>query len=152
MSAGQPLNDLDREPWLRTIQKTIQDKTSEQVGIDAERKGVVVACSALKRYYRDILRGLLGNNEGIAGSGSAGPPPWPTYFVFIEGSKEMLMDRMQKRTGHFMKAQMLESQLSALENPVGEEGVVVVSAEDATEVQVKNAIEGLESLWKEVDM
>jgi gluconokinase len=67
----------------------------------------------------------------------------PTYFVFIEGSREVLMDRMLKRSGHFMKATMLDSQLNTLENPAGEEGVVVVSVEDSTATQVDRAVEAL---------
>ncbi|KAJ7594550.1 P-loop containing nucleoside triphosphate hydrolase protein [Mycena floridula] len=114
MAAGQPLNDEDREPWLRKIRKTADEQNSS----------VVIACSALRGAYRNILRGENGKR---------------TYFVFIEGSRETLLDRMQKRNGHFMKATMLDSQLSALESPVGEKGVVVVSADDETRIQTEKA-------------
>lgn len=153
MAAGQPLTDLDREPWLRLIRRTGEEKAAAEQercrnenDSDKEnsRPGVVVACSALKRYYRDILRGSQSGEDSQVGL-------LPTYFVFIDGSKEVLMDRMQKRTGHFMKASMLESQLETLENPAGEEGVVVVSVENSTQVQVEKAVESLHKMFDSID-
>ena len=66
-----------------------------------------------------------------------------TYIVFINGSRSILLERMQKRPGHFMKAGMLDSQLETLESPEREDGVVVVSVEDSTEEQVRQASEAL---------
>ncbi|KAJ6498991.1 P-loop containing nucleoside triphosphate hydrolase protein [Mycena sanguinolenta] len=155
MAAGSPLTDADREPWLREIRKTAERVTQEQKQHKARPQngtaangsekatgtpGVVIACSALKRAYRDVLRGVDANaTEG------APADRLPTYFVFIEGSREMLMDRMLKRSGHFMKATMLDSQLNTLENPTGEEGVVVVSMEDSTATQVEKAVAALKA-------
>ncbi|KAJ7163544.1 P-loop containing nucleoside triphosphate hydrolase protein [Mycena crocata] len=140
MAAGQPLTDADREPWLRTIRDTAEHVVQEQAqkgkGKGPEEKpgalGVVIACSALKRAYREILRGNGGTVSALK-----------TCFVFIQGSREVLMERMLNRAGHFMKASMLDSQLNTLENPEGEDGVVVVSVEDTTAAQVENASKGL---------
>lgn len=149
MSAGIPLTDADREPWLALIRATAErmtlDRRDRNRGRDedATKAGVVISCSALKRYYRDILRGkrTVRNVEG-----SWRQSELRTYFVFIEGPREVLLERMEKRPGHFMKASMLDSQLNTLESPVGEEDVVVVSLEDCTEEQVKKAMEGLRKL------
>ncbi|KAK7005799.1 gluconokinase [Favolaschia claudopus] len=177
MAAGSPLTDADREPWLRIIRNTAERVTQEQTqklkhtrsinGAGAEigefknpsesengtvAPGVVIACSALKRVYRDMLRGVISTissssnthlTERAPGATDEVTIDLPTYFVFIEGTREVLMDRMLKRSGHFMKATMLDSQLSTLENPTGEEGVVAVSVEDSTATQVDTAVKGL---------
>lgn len=152
MSRGVSLTDADREPWLELIRRTAEDKiaeshTSTKLG---EGNGVVITCSALKRCYRDILRGeitpasskhtLAKNLEG----GSRGAT-FPTYFVFINGSREVLKERMEKRKGHFFKASLLDSQLDTLESPEGEEGVAVVPLEASTDEQVRIAVEELKS-------
>ncbi|KAG5642760.1 hypothetical protein DXG03_002248, partial [Asterophora parasitica] len=159
MASGTPLTDADREPWLALIRTTAErialdgdssspsnDTTSRTAatgnGADEQkekkRPGVVISSSALKRYYREILRG----QKAVEGSSST-PRELPTYFLFIEGPRQVLLERMEKRAGHFMKASMLDSQLNTLESPVGEEGVVVVAVEDSTEEQLRKAVEGL---------
>ena len=151
MAAGIPLDDADREPWLALIRATAERTAAEEhaaaeKGNDAPR-GVVITCSALKKYYREILRGKLQPVECNGEIQNARHPnALQTYFVFIEGTRDVLMDRMSKRAGHFMKASMLDSQLSTLEAPIGEEGVVVVSVEDSTEDQVRIAKEGLATI------
>lgn len=130
MSSGIPLNDADREPWLENIRKK-----------GVESGSVVIACSALKKLYRDTLRGKTSSPEGVR----HGPK---TYFVFLKGSRAVLLDRMSHRQGHFMKATMLDSQLATLESPERESDVVVVPVEDTTEVQTRKAIQGLEELMK----
>lgn len=159
MSSGIPLTDEDREPWLALIRKTAEEKTigkrvDEQCS-DGESKrvvGVVITCSALKEHYRNILRGKAKSRLETSISTSSEPssqatsltlPDLPTYFVFITGPRELLYDRLEKRPGHFMKASMLDSQLATLEIPDGEEGVVTVSMEDETKVQVQQVIDGL---------
>lgn len=89
MSAGIPLTDADREPWLRTVGRTLA------AGGEA---GMVVACSALKRSYRDLIR-------------SEAPG---TVFAELDGAPELLAERMV-RPGHFMPASLLDSQLATLE-------------------------------------
>ncbi|CAL1706439.1 unnamed protein product [Somion occarium] len=151
MSNGQPLTDEDREPWLALIRTTAEHKIAEQQADPSftQRKGVMVTSSALKRYYRDILRGKrkVGATEDV-------PEPLlpseaetlPTYFVYIKEEEKVLRDRIAKREGHFMKPSMLDSQLATLESPEGEEGVVVVPLDATTEEQVQKALEGLSAL------
>ncbi|KAH0589601.1 Thermosensitive gluconokinase [Termitomyces sp. J132] len=141
MSAGIPLTDIDREPWLALIRGTAESITLNHNAEEAPKPGVVISSSALKRYYRDILRGRR-RVEGVAASKELPT----TYFVFIEGDRDVLHERMEKRPGHFMKASMLDSQLETLESPVGEEDVVVVLLQDSTEEQVRKAVEGLSDL------
>lgn len=94
MKTGQPLNDNDRGPWLQAIRQFM-----DRCQMDG--KSVVIACSALRERYRDVL----GRAE-----------PW-VRFVFLHGSKEVISERMQARTGHFMPATLLDSQLATLETP-----------------------------------
>ena len=91
MAAGQPLDDGDREPWLREI--------GERLASAAPGETLVIACSALKRSYRDLIR-------------AAAPQ---TVFVHLHGSRALLQERMEDRPGHFMPASLLDSQLATLE-------------------------------------
>lgn len=105
-----------------------------------QKPGIVIACSALKGSYRSVLRGeILSEVEGWKHSGKL-----PTWFVYMKGSREVLMDRMMKRQGHFMKAEMLDSQLKTLESPENEKGVVTVLIEWSTEDQVREVVRALE--------
>ncbi len=92
MAKGEPLDDDDRQPWLRAI--------GDQVNATTRQGGrSVVACSALKRAYRDVLRAHV-----------------PTlFFVFLDGSFELIKERMETRTHEFMAPSMLESQFAILE-------------------------------------
>jgi len=92
MSAGTPLTDDDRWPWLEAIRDWLSAEA------DAGRSGVVT-CSALKRSYRDLLRRAHGH----------------VWFVHLDGSPELLAERMQHRSGHFMPTSLLPSQLATLE-------------------------------------
>ena len=92
MAAGHPLDDADRWPWLRTIGGWIDQR-------EATGRSVVVTCSALKRSYRDLLR------EGR-------PSVW---FAHVTADAELLRSRVEGRTGHYMPASLLESQLATLE-------------------------------------
>jgi len=135
MSRGVPLTDGDREPWLDLI------RTTAESGAKENGDGVVITCSALKKSYRDILRGRR--------TGPAGAPSergqLATYFVWIDGSRALLEERLQKRQGHFFKASLLDSQLETLESPQGEEGVIVVPLEADTEEQARTAAQTLRS-------
>lgn len=143
MSHGEPLDDGDRQPWLESIRRTAVERVMAQVGEQRQalgrlggdetgwRPGVVVACSALKKTYRSVLRGT---EDGASLS---------TYFVYLKGERDVLMARMQSRQGHFMKAGMLESQLDTLESPEDEPGVVSVSVDLSTEEQVRKVIQSL---------
>ncbi|CAE6439696.1 unnamed protein product [Rhizoctonia solani] len=164
MSRGEPLTDADRAPWLKLIRQRGTELAHESNGI------AVVACSALRKVYRELLRGKPVNlvtpgPESESNATTAHPkgetpptegnvdefiantsPPLKTYFVFIKGTRESLWDRMQKRQGHFMKASMLDSQLATLESPEGEDGVVVVDLEATPEQQCEQAVSGLKAL------
>lgn len=104
MAQGIPLTDDDRWPWLDLIRDRLAETT-------ATGSSVVVSCSALRRRYRDHLRAATADT---------------VLFVFLNGSKELLLTRMSSRRGHFMPTALLESQLATLEDPSGEEGVVTV--------------------------
>ncbi|WP_454848265.1 gluconokinase [Rhizobium binxianense] len=124
MSKGIPLTDGDRMPWL--------DKIGEVMTASlAKGESIIVSCSALKRIYRDRLRSAAGGN---------------LFFVYLEGSKELLTDRMGHRTGHFMPASLLESQLATLEVPTGEKGVVTVDIDDTVENIAANAVKALAAI------
>ncbi len=172
MSAGIPLTDEDRKPWLSMIRGAVEEKTRAQwhailtgTSEGTPRLGVVATCSALKRYYRDILRGKvtippihhddedededLGEDEELDALKDV--VQLSTFFVYIDGSRELMEDRISKRTGHFMKASMLDSQLKVLELPIGEEGVVPVALSDSTADQVATAIAGLKKYGVSID-
>ncbi|EKM54647.1 uncharacterized protein PHACADRAFT_258639 [Phanerochaete carnosa HHB-10118-sp] len=156
MSNGIPLNDADREPWLEIIRTTAEHMVAEQQGKSSsdnssQRVGVMVTCSALKRYYRDILRGRCKAQGVPKHLESAMPARLATYFVYIKAQEALLRERIVDRQGHFMKPQMLDSQLATLESPEGEGGVVVVPLDKTTEEQVDIAIEELKRLLGELD-
>ena len=102
MSAGIPLTDEDRSGWLRALASRLRYAS------DADA-GVVIACSALKRSYRDVLR--------------SGAPD--VQFIYLEGSRRLIAARLAKRGGHFMRASMLDSQIAILEEPTADERVWV---------------------------
>ncbi|TCA10270.1 gluconokinase [Rhizobium leguminosarum] len=124
MSKGIPLTDEDRMPWL--------DRIGDDIKASLEKsEGIIVSCSALKRLYRDRLRAAAGGN---------------LFFVYLEGSRALLMKRMGERKGHFMPASLLDSQLATLEVPTGEPGVVTVDIDDTVEGIATKALEGLATL------
>ena len=102
MSAGTPLNDEDRWPWLETIGKAM--KTECDAG-----RGVVASCSSLKKAYRQKLSQAAGQ---------------PITFIFLHGSRELLAARMAGRKGHFMPMSLLDSQLATIEIPGPEENAL----------------------------
>lgn len=157
MSNGIPLTDADRLPWLELIRTTAEHLIAEQqakAGDDEEPKrvGVMVTCSALKRYYRDILRGEHDEHKVPEHLVSQPPHRLPTYFVYIKADEGVLRERMAQRQGHFFKPQMLDSQLATLESPEGEENVVVVPLEKTTEEQVQIAMERLRELLGDLNI
>lgn len=103
MAAGHPLGDADRWPWLERVAAWIDGRIA--VGGDG-----VVACSALQRAYRDVLR----RPEVV--------------FVHLTGGRAVLAERLRARHGHFMPAALLDSQLAALESLGPDEAGVTVDA------------------------
>ena len=148
MAAGTPLTDSDRMPWLKEVREHAQRLAKEQAqgsdGDDQKWKGVVVACSALKKSYRDYLRF---GGDGMQQTGDSIGVGVRTGFVFIDssGSEDLLRARMANRSGHFMKVDMLQSQLDTLEDPRNEEDVVVVALNACREDQVRQALGGLQA-------
>ena len=110
MSAGVPLDDEDRWPWLRKIGAELADARYTS--------GAVATCSSLKHAYRDVLRETAG--RGL-------------IFVHMSGSRALLEERMKKRTGHFMPAALLDSQLAALEVPDNQENVITIDCSEPLE-------------------
>ncbi len=104
MHHGEPLNDEDRWPWLRAIAAWI-DETRRAGGHG------VVACSALKRAYRDIL---IGNRPDVR-------------LVFLKGDHDLIARRIAARADHFMPTMLLDSQFAALEEPQADERPIAVS-------------------------
>lgn len=120
MSHGVPLTDDDRWPWLRAIAAEI-DSQAEQ------GRSVVVACSALKRVYRDLL--LTGRPGGI--------------LVYLDGSPELIAARMAARKGHFMPPKLLESQFATLEPPAPDEQPVTVSIAPSPDAIIADVVRRL---------
>ncbi|KAI9434915.1 hypothetical protein BJY52DRAFT_1207474 [Lactarius psammicola] len=134
MSKGEPLTDADRGPWLVNVRRTAL-KAAESDSQDG-MAGVVVACSALKASYREVLRGKRAELDFVQRVSSP-PSTWRTFFVHPFGPRE----------SHFMKAGMLTSQLDALENPLGtgETEIVPIRLVASVEEQVWAALEGIDS-------
>ena len=116
MHNGIPLTDEDRWPWLRTIRAAIEEK-------QAAHEDAVFTCSSLKRSYRDVLR--AGDKD--------------VCFVYLKGSREVLQERLQTRTGHFFDPSLLQSQLDTLEEP-GDDEAITVSIELTPEQIVEETL------------
>jgi gluconokinase len=120
MAAGQPLTDEDRWPWLDAIATHIgASRTAEQP--------VVVACSALRRAYRERLR---------AGHGDL-------IFLHLAGAPEVIATRQAARQGHFMPPSLMASQFATLEDPAEEADAVTVSVQASPHEVVGNILSSL---------
>lgn len=120
MRAGHPLTDEDRWPWLKAIADEI-DRVC-QVGGHA-----VIACSALKRAYRDLL--VHGRSD--------------VRIVFLKGTSLLIAERLARRKGHFMPPGLLESQFKTLEPPAPSERPVTVSIDGPVEAIVGDILRQL---------
>ena len=100
MSSGIPLTDDDRAEWLHALSEKIRESSRG-------RRSIVISCSALKRSYRDMLRGEADNVQ----------------FILLDGTSALIADRIASRGGaHFMSPSLLENQLATLEKPSPDEG------------------------------
>jgi gluconokinase len=117
MRRGEPLTDADRTPWLADLNRRIMQ-------VDGAGEDAVLACSALKKRYRDVLRGGIRDIR----------------FVYLCGDPELIRARMQGRQGHFMSASLLDSQNAALEPP---DNAVLVRIDLLTEQQVAMVLQAL---------
>jgi gluconokinase len=117
MKGGTPLTDADRLPWLRRIAERIDDWR-------AHGRSGVVTCSALKRSYRDVI---------------AGERP-DVVVVYLEGSPELIKQRLAQRRGHFMPPALLDSQFAVLEEPTADEKAIVANIAGTPEVIVSEIV------------
>ena len=109
MKSGVPLTDKDREPWLRSIRDAIERWKRDE-------PGHVVACSALKKRYREAL----GRNDP------------DVRFIYLHGGFELISERLKSRKGHFFNPALLRSQFEALEDP--EDALVVDVSKEPQEI------------------
>jgi gluconokinase len=122
MRAGHPLTDEDRWPWLNAI--------ADEIGrVCAARGHVVIACSALKRTYRDVL--LRGRDD--------------VRFVFLNGTQQLIAHRLSLRKDHFMPPGLLDSQFRTLEPPGADENAIDVSIDPPVDTIVANIVSTLEA-------
>lgn len=119
MGAGTPLTDEDRWPWLERLRGRIEE-------MRAEGKVYVLACSALRGGYREKLR--------------AGDDAEVLRFVLLDGSRELIAERMGRRVGHYMPLSLLDSQLATLERS---EDLMAVSIEGSVEAIAQGIVEQL---------
>jgi gluconokinase len=120
MSAGQPLTDEDRRPWLQAIAEEI-DRVCKA------GQHAVIACSALKRAYRDIL--MHGRND--------------VRLVYLKGTQQLIANRLDQRKGHFMPPGLLASQFKTLEPPDASENPVTVSIDGTVDAIVDDIVRQL---------
>ncbi len=117
MAAGMALTDADRAGWLAEIGRRLGQARAAGVGL-------VVSCSALKRSYRDGLRAAC---PGL-------------LFVYLQGSAVLLRQRLQARSGHYMPASLLDSQLATLEPPAADEAAITLDISPSTAAVVAAAL------------
>jgi len=121
MSQGIALNDADRMPWLQSINRFIVNEQTDATPS-------VIACSALKRLYRNVL------------SQSAS-----ILFVHLVGSYELIEARSQARTGHFFNMALLQSQFDTLEAPNGDEHFVTINIDASMSEVVQRCVNAVQS-------
>jgi gluconokinase len=121
MHAGRPLTDEDRWPWLQAIADEI-DRTCRV------RERAVIACSALKRAYRDIL---VHGREDVR-------------IIFLNGTQDLIAARLAARKGHFMPPELLASQFRTLEPPTPDERPITIAIDPTVETIVDNIVSQLE--------
>ena len=121
MSAGIPLNDADRAPWLESI----RDWISDEAGMG---ESTVITCSALKRRYRDTLRDAQAR----------------VRFVQLDALQVLIQERVSKRSGHYMPPSLLASQYADFEPLAGDEDGVRVSVDKAPDAVVADALHQLD--------
>lgn len=123
MSAGYALTDADRQPWLEVLAQWIRERT-------ASGTPGIVTCSALKRSYRDVLRGAPDQQgHGLDN----------VTFVYLKGSYELIAARIAARPHHFMPLSLLKSQFEVLEEPGEDENAITVGITGTAE-QIEDEI------------
>lgn len=117
MEAGNPLNDDDRKGWLIRLNALAKEHKST---------GAIIACSALKKSYRELLLEGIENHLG---------------FIYLEGSFELIKSRLESRKGHFMPLELLQSQFDALEVPTEAIAVSVSLTPDQIIREITNQVQ-----------
>lgn len=120
MSAGHPLTDEDRWPWLQAIANEIDRVCKSGAHI-------VIACSALKRSYRDVL--VHGRPD--------------VRIVYLDGTRALIAERLKARKGHFMPPGLLDSQFNTLQPPDASENPIRVSIDASVDAIVDAIVAGL---------
>lgn len=115
MAGGVSLTDDERQPWLLSIAARMRE---------AEPGGLIMACSALKRSYRDLIR-------------ESAPA---TFFMVLSGSRELLHARLAGRAGHFMPLQLLDSQLATFEDLEPDERGITIRVDKDADAIVDEAL------------
>lgn len=123
MSNGEALNDEDRWPWL----KVVSQEMAAQDGL------VFTGCSALKQSYREFITSQAGE---------------PVLFIYLDGTKELIAERMAQRVGHFMPTTLLESQFDTLEIPTDGEFKIAIDIAGSQSQVIKKISEKLENLFR----
>lgn len=118
MASGQPLTDDDRMDWLLSL---------NEIALNRREKGAIIGCSALKESYRKILENNLDNDVS---------------WIYLSGSFDEVMSRLNQRKGHFMPAALLKSQFETLEIPGN---AIKVSINQSAAQIVKRILELIES-------
>jgi gluconokinase len=118
MSAGKPLNDEDRYDWLVALNILAKNNLV---------KGAVIACSALKESYRDLLQ--AGISKGV-------------YYIYLKGSFQEVLERLQQRKGHYMPLELLQSQFDVLSPP---KNAIVVKINQQPEKMVHTILTALDT-------
>ncbi len=121
MASGQPLDDADRWPWLHRLAAWMRERA-------LEGRSSVVTCSALKRAYRDVLR--TGSTNVI--------------FIHLDGSRDLLLERLDGRQGHSVPSSLLESQLAILEPLEPDERGAKLDVSEPLEALVSSVLARLE--------
>jgi gluconokinase len=125
MKSGTPLNDEDRWPWLDRIGTALGDRLTHP-------QGLIVACSALRRAYRDRLRARVGAT---------------LRFLFLEGDEALMLHRVGDRKGHYMPASLVDSQFATLEDPTGESDVITLHANADLDKTLPHTLQSLGGVW-----
>ena len=123
MAQGIPLNDADRIPWLQRL--------SKELSVWNTKDGAILACSALKKDYRNILKEQLD------------PQTAKIHWVFLDVDREVLLARLNSRKGHFFPPELLNSQFESLEKP---EEAIVLNQHNSIEENVMYLIDQLKVL------
>jgi gluconokinase len=130
MAAGKPLTDDDRWDWLRTLNDACVSE------FKSGHSAVVMPCSALKFKYREEIREVHSETDV------------QIHFLFLSVSEERLRERANARQGHFMKSNMITSQLSILEDASKEDDVIEIDANGSMEHTQKAALDEVNAIFQ----